>query len=65
MKITGNRICHLCGTNYREENGHPADDCWGIIHQQITKAMANVRDLEYKLKEAQKRIDHEPKSITE
>jgi len=51
------KLCSLCGTYYTDKRGHPLSDCWGIIHQQLLKASANVRDLEYKLQQAQLRID--------
>lgn len=57
-----NRICHLCGTHYKEDVGHPANHCWGIIHQQLLNASAMVWDWECKLKEANNRIDEEKPS---
>lgn len=50
-------ICSLCGTYYKEEKGHKPSDCWGIIQQRLLEACRNVRDLEYKLEEAQRRIN--------
>lgn len=57
MRIKGNRICSLCETYYKEETGHKLDDCWGLLHQQLLKACADVRVLQDKLKEAQRRIN--------
>lgn len=49
------RLCSLCGTYYTDKKGHSLEDCWGIIHSQLLKSYRNVRDLQYKLQEAQKR----------
>lgn len=57
VKIKGDRICSLCGTHYKEESGHSLNDCWGIIRQQLIAADRTVRGLQYKLEEAQRRID--------
>jgi len=52
-----NKICSLCGTHYNDKRGHSASDCWGILHQALLEASRTVRGLEYKLEEAQKRIN--------
>ena len=57
MKIKGDRLCHLCGTHYKEEKGHPASDCWGILHRQLLATAAQVRELEYKLKTATEQMN--------
>lgn len=50
------KICSLCNTHYTDKKGHPLDDCWGIIHQQLLEASRRVRGLEYNLTRAQERI---------
>jgi len=55
------RICPLCGTHYKEENGHNPGDCWGLIHQQLLEAERRVSDLRYKLQQADKQVKAEGK----
>lgn len=50
------RICSLCGTHYNDQRGHSSSDCWGILHQKLLQAGRVVRDLEYKLERAAKRL---------
>ena len=50
-------LCSLCGCRYTEEKGHNPNDCWGIIHQQLSRTLADVRGLQYKLEKARRRIN--------
>ena len=52
-------MCSLCGWYYTEEQGHNLNDCAGRIKQLQIELSREMRDLEQKYEEANKRAQEQ------